>query len=130
MRSRFAFLWVLVTAAIAGVAAYIAYGAGVATHVTTSAAPDGAVYYYHPFFPFFGFGFFLPLLVIVLIFWALRPRRWGRGGWGGYGMRGGFPPGVPPHIEERLQEWHRAAHGEAGAPTKPDAPSGEPQARV
>jgi hypothetical protein len=123
MRSRFAFLWVLVTAAIAGVAAYIAYGAGVATHVTTSAAADGAVYY-HPFFPFFGFGFFFPILVIVLLFLALRPRRWGRGGWGGYGMKGGFPQGgVPPHIEQRLQEWHRSAHGE-GTGTPPEAPTG------
>jgi hypothetical protein len=120
MRSRFAFLWVLVTAAIAGLAAYIAYGAGVATHVTTSAATDGAAYYYHPFF---GFGFFLPILVIVLLFWALRPRRWGPGRWGGYGMKGGFPQGVPPHLEQRLQDWHRSAHGE-GAGTPPDAPTG------
>jgi hypothetical protein len=121
MRSRFAFLWVLVTAAIAGVAAYIAYGAGVATHVTTSPTTDAAVYYYHPFF---SFGFFLPILVIVLIFLALRPRRWGRGGWGGYGMKGGgFPQGVPPHIEQRLQDWHRSAHGE-GAGTPPGAPTG------
>ena len=126
MRSRFAFLWVLATAAIAGIAAFIAYGAGVATHVTTAAAPDGVVYY-HPFYPFFGFGFFLPILVIVLLFWFLRPRRWGRGGWGGYGMRGGFQHGVPPQIEQRLQEWHRSAHGEAGAPSASDAPGGEKQ---
>jgi hypothetical protein len=119
MRSRFAFLWVLVTAAIAGVAAYIAYGAGVATHVTTTAVTDGAAYYYHPFF---GFGFFLPILVIVLLFLALRPRRWGPGGWGGYGMKGGFGHGVPPQIEERLREWHRGAHGE-GAGTPPETPT-------
>jgi hypothetical protein len=120
MRSRFAFLWVLVTAAIAGLAAYIAYGAGVATHVTTSAATDRIVYY--P--PFFGFGFFLPILVIVLLFWAFRPRRWGPGRWGGYGMKGGSPQGgVPPHIEQRLQEWHRSAHGE-GAGTPPDTQTG------
>lgn len=117
MRSRFAFLWVLLTAAIAGVAAYIAYGAGVATHVASTAATDGAVYYH----PFFGFGLFLPILLIVLLFLALRPRRWG--GWSGHGMRGGFPQGVPPHLERRLQEWHRSAHGEgAGAP--PEAPTG------
>src|SRR4030081_2734108 len=105
MRSRFAFLWVLVTVAIASLAAYLAYGAGVATHVATSAATDGAVYYYHPFFTF---GFLLPILVIVLLFWALRPRRWGRGAWGGYGMKGGFPQGgFPPQVEERLREWTR-----------------------
>jgi hypothetical protein len=110
MRSRFAFLWVLVTAVIAGVAAYIAYGAGVATHITGTAAADGAVYYH----PFIGFGFFFPLLVIVLLFLALRPRRWG-------GHRMG---GVPPHLEQRLQDWHRGAHGETGAGTPPDAPTG------
>src|SRR3979411_659565 len=82
MRSRFAFLWLLLTAVIAGIAAYIAYGVGVATHLTTTTAADG-VAYYHPFFPFFGFGFFIPILLIALLFLALRPRRWG--GWGGYG---------------------------------------------
>jgi hypothetical protein len=114
MRSRFAFLWVLATAVIAGIAAYIAYGAGVATHITSTAAAGGAVYY--P--PFLGFGFFLPLLVIVLLVLALRPRRWG-GGWGGHRMGG-----VPPHLEQRLQDWHRGAHGETGAATPPDAPTG------
>jgi hypothetical protein len=130
MRSRFAFLWVLVTAIIAGIAAYIAYGAGVATHITGTAA-DGAVYY-HPFFPFFGFGFFFPILLIVLLILAFRPRRWGRGGWGGgYGMKGAFPHGgVPPQIEQRLQEWHRAAHGEAVTPPTADAPAGGEQTRV
>jgi hypothetical protein len=130
MRSRFAFLWVLATALIAGVAAYIAYGAGVATHITGTAVADGAVYY-HPFFPFFGFGFFFPILVIVLLIFAFRPRRWGGGGWGGYGMRGGFPQGgVPPQIEQRLQEWHRGAHGETSPPPTPDAQAGGEQTRV
>ena len=78
MRSRFAFLWLLLTAVIAGVAAYIAYGAGVATHITATAASGGAVYF-HPFLPFFGFGFFFPILLIVLLFLFLRPRRWGPG---------------------------------------------------
>jgi len=125
MRSRFAFLWLLLTAVIAGVAAYIAYGAGVATHITATAASGGAVYF-HPFLPFFGFGFFFPILLIVLLFLFLRPRRWGRGGWGGDGMHAGSPRGgVPPHIEQRLQDWHRAAHGEAGTPPT-DAPAGGP----
>jgi hypothetical protein len=127
MRSRFAFLWVLATALIAGIAAYIAYGAGVATHITGTAVADGAVYYH----PFFGFGFFFPILVIVLLFLAFRPRRWGRGGWGGYGMRGGFQHGgVPPQIEQRLQEWHRGAHGETSPPPTPGAPTGGEQTGV
>jgi hypothetical protein len=124
MRSRFAFLWLLLTAVIAGIAAYIAYGVGVATHLTTTTAADG-VAYYHPFFPFFGFGFFIPILLIALLFLALRPRRWG--GWGGYGgyvMKGGSPHGVPPHLEQRLQDWHKSAHGEAGPSTPPETPSG------
>lgn len=116
MRSRFAFIWVLITALIAGVAAYIAYGAGVATHVATAAGTDGAAYYYHPFF---GFGLFFPILFLFLLFWFLRPRRWWGGGRGGYGMRGGFPQGVPPHLEDRLREWHSHAHGE---PTTEPAP--------
>jgi len=124
MRSRFAFLWVLATAVIAGVAAYIAYGAGVASHITGTAAAGGAVYY-QPVFPFFGLGFFFPFLLILLLFLFLRPRRWGRGGWGGYGMHGGpSQGGVPPHIEERLRDWHRTAHGETSTP--PDAPAGPP----
>jgi hypothetical protein len=122
MRPRFAFLWVLVTALIAGIAAYIAYGAGVATHLTVAAGTDGAAYgYYHPFW---GFGLFFPILFIVLLFWFLRPRRWGRGGWGGYGMRGGFPQGVPPHLEERLRDWHSKVHGEPGSESTPMPPTG------
>jgi hypothetical protein len=125
MRSRFAFIWVLLTALIAGIAAYIAYGAGVATHLATSSATDGAVYY-HPYFPFFGFGFFFPILFILVLFLLLRPRRWGRGGWGGYGMRGGFPQGVPPHLEDRLKDWHSRAHGEPGTESAPKPPDGGP----
>ena len=111
MRSRFAFIWVLLTAAIAGVAAWIAYGAAMATKVVaTVPATAGGVpqyyYYGHPwfgFFPFFGFFFFL-----LLPFFLLRPRRWG---WGGpYGMRGGQGPGGSGNLEEKLSDWHRKAH--------------------
>jgi hypothetical protein len=119
MRSRFAFIWVLVTALVAGLAAYIAYGAGVATHVATAGGPDGVGYYH----PYFGLGFFFPVLfIVILLFWLVRPRRW-MGGWGGYGMRGGFPQGVPPHLEDRLREWHSRAHGEPTTDTAPKPPA-------
>lgn len=117
MRSRFAFMWLLLTAAIAGVSAWIAYGAGVATKVATSvpaaagSVPPGYYYYGHPwgfgffpFFPFFGLLFFLFLLFVIF--------RAGRG-WGHHGHRGwGGPGGMPPGIEERLKSWHEQAHGE------------------
>jgi hypothetical protein len=116
MRSRFAFIWVLLTAAIAGVAAWIAYGAGMATKVASSVpATAGGVppyyyYYGHPwfgFFPFFGFFWFLFILfVIVLVVRA--GRGWGHRRWAGPGG----PDGMPPGIEERLKSWHERAHGE------------------
>ena len=111
MRTRIAVIWGLVTALIAGIAAYIAYGAGLATKVaTTAGANDGVVPYHYygygwgfGFFPFFGFFFFL-----LLLFFLLRPRRWG---WGGpYGMRGGQGPGGSGNLEEKLSDWHRKAH--------------------
>ncbi|HVD01841.1 MAG TPA: hypothetical protein VNG93_11960 [Candidatus Dormibacteraeota bacterium] len=112
MRSRFAFIWVLLTAAVAGVAAWIAYGAGVATRVASTAPATAAgappyYYYGHPgfgFFPFFGF-FWLLFLVFVL-FWIFRGRR----GWGHH--RFGTPGGMPPVIDERLKSWHEQAHGD------------------
>jgi hypothetical protein len=120
MRSRFAFIWVLLTAAIAGVAAWIAYGVGVATHVASSvpATAEGVAPYYYGypgfgFFPFFGFFWFL--FILFVIFLVLRAGRgWGHrrfGGWGGPGGPGG-PGGMPPGIEERLKSWHESAHGE------------------
>ena len=121
MRSRFAFIWVLLTALIAGITGYIAYGAGVATHVATTAGTDGAAYFYHPFF---GFGLLFPILFVFLLFWVLRPRRWWGGGWGGHGMRGGFPQGVPPHLEDRLRDWHSRAHGEPTAEPAAQPPAG------
>src|SRR5207302_917210 len=89
MRARFAVIWGLLTALIAGIAAYVAYGAGLATKVaTTAGAGDGVVPYHYygygwgfGFFPFFGFFF-----ILLLLFLVFRPRRWGRGGpWMGGG---------------------------------------------
>jgi len=116
MRARFAVIWGLLTALIAGIAAYVAYGAGLATKVaTTAGAGDGVVPYHYygygwgfGFFPFFGFFF-----ILLLLFLVFRPRRWGRGGpW----MGGGYGPGGPGGIEQRLNDWHQKAHSGEEAP--------------
>ncbi len=67
----------------------------------------------------FGFLFFLFLLFVIFRIAAFG-RGWGyRGGWGkgmyGRGYGGG---GIPPAIDERMQEWHKRAHGEP-APAPP-----------
>ena len=110
MRRGFFWLWGLGTLLIAGLVGAAAYAAGVATHVATAAAPDGAAapyYYYGPHFFWFPFGFIFPLLFILFILWLVfRPRRWWYGGGGPYG------PGRS-HLEDRLNEWHKKAHSEA-----------------
>jgi hypothetical protein len=125
MRARFAAVWILLTAVVAGIAAWVAYGAGIATKVATTVpgAADGAApayyYGYHPFFwgfPFFGFfGFLFVLFVLFAIFRGGR-RGWHRGrGYYGMGPGGGMGPGagsIPPGIEERLKSWHEAAHSQ------------------
>ena len=120
MRARIAVIWAVTTALIAGVVGYLAYGAGLATKVaTTAGAADGTMPYHYGygFFPLFGifpfFGFLFFLLILFLVF---RPRRWGRGG--PYGMRGYGPggPGGPGAMEDRLSEWHRKAHSEEETP--------------
>ena len=110
MKSRIGWLWGLVTLAIAGVVAAIAYHAGqTATVVTNVARPDGTAvypgYYYHD-----GFGFFwiLPLLFILLLFFAFRRS-------GGYG-----------HWGHGAGHWHDHTHGTPGQPPAgtPDQPPG------
>ena len=109
MRRGFALAWTLFTALIAGVSAYIAYGAGWAAGVATK-VPDGAAaiypppYYYdygwHPF-GFIGFLFFL---LIGFVFLRLLFFR----GW--YGRRFG-------HGSNRFEEWHRSQHEQQQPPT-------------
>ena len=83
MNRRFVWAWGLVTAAIATVVGFVAYAAGQASHVVTTTAGDGRVYYPgywgFGFFPFFGF--FWILLIGFLIFRFAFWRPWG----GGYG---------------------------------------------
>ena len=108
MRRGFLWIWGLGTLLIAGLVGAAAYAAGVATHVTEVAAPAGGPYPYYYYPHFFGFGLIFPFLFILLIlFFIFRPRRWyGRGGWGPGGPGGGHP------LEQRLEEWHKKAHGE------------------
>ena len=86
MNQRIGWLWGLVTLAIAGIVAAIAYHAGqTATVVTTVARPDGTGvpgYYYHGGFGFF---WFFPLL-FILLFFAFR-RSGGYGPWGRWQRR-------------------------------------------
>jgi hypothetical protein len=125
--------WALLTVVIAGVVAWFAYHAGLATTIASSgAAPavrDGVYYGGYPGAWGFGFGFFPLLLFILLLVFLFRRRRWyggywgGRGYWGGHGPWGGYGPGkpgepgqphqheLPPVIDEKLRAWHEAAHG-------------------
>jgi len=115
MRRGFSFIWVLLTGVIAAIVGVVSYQAGVSTHL-----PEGAAlppYYYEPHF--FGFGLFGILFLLFLLFLLFRVASFGRRGWGGGGWghggawkHGGYSGGVPPAIEERMQEWHKRAHGE------------------
>ena len=106
MNRRFVWLWGLATAAIAAIVGVGAYYAGAASHVVTTTAGDGRVYYPgywgFGFFPFFGLFWILLIGFLVFRFFA-----WGRRGpW--YG--GGY--------------WHQHPHDHGG--TTPQAPSGQP----
>ena len=121
------FLVTLIVVVTVGAIAYnIGWSEGLSTHVPEGAAAAPGYYGYgygwHGGFGFFGIFFFL--LFIFGIFWLLRLAFFGRmmmrgGGWGYKG--GGYGHGVPPGIEERLQEWHKKAHGEP-TPTPPPPP--------
>lgn len=106
----FSLVWLAVTAAIAGVASYFSYQAGLAAGLATK-LPAGAAPYY-PYGPGFGwgggwgfgfpvFGLFWLLFVLFIIFWVIRGVARG-------GHRGG--PGGGPDREQRLRDWHRQAH--------------------
>ena len=108
MRRTFALVWALATAVVGVVVGIFSYqagwAAGLATKLPEGAAVAAPYYVYGPHF--FGFGWLVPLLLFVLLLaFIFRGRR----RWAGYG-------GTPPAIEERLQEWHRRAHGEQPAP--------------
>ena len=120
MRSRFAILWIALTAVVAGIAAYIAYGAGVSTHLPEVAAGTAAGtvapgYYYpywHPFFGFGFFGFFFLIFAFFIVIGLLR-AAFGRGRWHGHG---GWKSHAGPR--DYLEDWHKQAHGESPPPEK------------
>ena len=133
MRRGFGLIGLLVTAVLVVIVGAIAYNIGwsqgLATHVPEGAAGAAPYYYggWHGGFGFFGIFWFL--LFLFGFFWLLRLAFFGRmmrgGGWGGgWGYRGGYPQGMPPQIEERLQEWHKRAHGEqpSGSASPPPPP--------
>ena len=99
MNRRFAWIWGLATAAIAAIVGVGAYFAGAASHVVTTTAGDGRVYYPgywgFGFFPFFGL--FWILLIGFLLFRFVFWRPWGRGpgGYGGYWHQHPHDPGTP-----------------------------------
>jgi hypothetical protein len=122
MRRGFGFLWLALTLVIVAVVGVVSYQAGLATHLPAEAAAVAPNYYYEPHF--FGFGLFGALFFLFLLFVLFRVARfaaWGGRGWGGGGgwKHGGYGGGVPPAIEERMQEWHKRAHGEQTAPVPP-----------
>jgi hypothetical protein len=117
MRRGFSLLWVVLTLAIAAIVGVLSYQAGVATQLPAGAAIPP--YYYEPHFA--GFGLFGILFLVFIFFLLIRIfsfGRWGggHGGWKRHGYGGG---GVPPAIDERMQEWHKRAHGEQPAQSSP-----------
>ncbi len=131
MRRGFGFIGLVVTVillAIVGVVAYnVGWSDGLSTHVPEATAVAPPYYYgYGPHFGFGIFGFFWFLFIVFAFVWLLRfaffgRRRWGGGGWG---HKGGYGHGVPPAIDERMQEWHKRAHGEqpSGSDATPPPP--------
>jgi len=118
MRRGFGFLWLVLTLVIAAVVGVASYQAGVSTQLPAGAALPP--YYYEPHFFGFGlFGLLFLLFILFLLFRILSFGRWsgGRGGWGHSGWKQG---GVPPAIEERMQEWHKRAHGDQPTPPPSD----------
>jgi hypothetical protein len=129
MRRGFGFIGLLVTLivlTIVGVIAYnVGWSEGLATHVPEGAAAAPPYYYgYGPHFFGAGFGLIWFLFILFGLFFLFRlvffgRRHWGGGGWG---YKGGHGYGMPPGIDERMQEWHKRAHGEQRSDTSTTPP--------
>ena len=133
MRRGFGFIGLVLTVvvlAIVGVIAYnVGWSDGLATHVPAGTAAAPPYYYgYGPHFFGGGFGFFGLIWILFILFglfWLFRLAFFGRRHWGGgWGYKGGPGYGMPPGIDERMQEWHKRAHGEQppATPTPPPPP--------
>ena len=117
MRRGFSFLWVVLTLVIAAIVGVVSYQAGISTQLPAGTALPP--YYYEPHFYGFGlFGFLFFLFILFLLIRIFSFGRWG-GGHGGW-KHGGYRGGVPPAIEDRMQEWHQRAHGEPTPTPPPD----------
>jgi hypothetical protein len=138
MRRGFGLIGLVVTAillTIVGVVAYnIGWSDGLATHVPagTAVAPPDYYYGYGPHWGFGIFGFFWFLFVLFIFFGLLRFAFFGRRNWGGggWGYKGGHGRGIPPGIDERMQEWHKQAHGEQPSASSPPPPPPPPDQRT
>ena len=130
MRRGFGLIGLVVTAillTIVGVIAYnVGWSDGLATHVPAGTAEVPPYYYgYGPHFGFGIFGVFWFLFIVFGLFWLLRFAFFGRRHWGGgWGHKGGYGHGMPQGLDDRMQEWHKRAHGEQppGASTAPPPP--------
>jgi hypothetical protein len=135
MRRGFGFVGLILTTillVIVGVIAYnVGWSDGVSTHLPagTAVAPP---YYYgygpHAFGWGFGiFGLFWFLFIVFGLFWLFRIAFFGRRYWGGGWGYGRHAHGMPSPIDERMQEWHRRAHGEqTTTPTPPTSATTPP----
>jgi hypothetical protein len=133
MRRGFGFIGLLVTLivlTIVGVIAYnVGWSEGLATHVPEGTAAAPPYYYgYGPHFFGAGFGLIWFLFILFGLFFLFRlvffgRRHWGGGGWG---YKGGHGYGMPPGIDERMQEWHKRAHGGQPSDTQTTPPPPPP----
>jgi len=135
MRRGFGFIGLLLTLVVLTIVGVIAYNVGwsegLATHVPEGTAAAPPYYYgYGPHFFGAGFGFFgliWFLFIVLFLFWLLRIAFFGRRHWGGgWGYKGGHGYGMPPGIDERMQEWHKRAHGEPPSDTPTTSPPPPP----
>jgi hypothetical protein len=129
MRRGFGLIGLLVTAILLGLVGVIAYNVGwsdgVGTHLPAGTEVTPPYYYgYGPHWGFGIFGFFGFLFLLFIVFGFLRFAFFGRRhmGSGGWGYKGGHGDGVPPAIEDRMQEWHKRAHGEQASASTPPPP--------